>query len=178
MKNFAKKNLSFLLLGLAGLSGEAAALPITFTADNLVDPFNGTIPLQDPVIAYFDYTSDSDNRLVLNSFSMQIGSKHWQLADIVFNNSSPGYLTIGGPFAGLNGGGDGIDDFFLSYNSFILTNGYFSYTSSERYGVWMDVEATAEITQAPEPGAFGLFGLSLLGLGLAKRKKLTALFSR
>jgi len=162
----------FILLALSIFCNSALATQITFTATNFENQFGLATAPQQTVAAKFDY-SDNSGVLTLNYFNMTIMSKTYSLADITYSQFGQG-LLFGGPLNGLHGLQWGTDDFYMTFNPIILSNGFLMYTTvGSPNDVWSTGDAEAKIGWASvsEPESLVLFGLGLFSLGIMRRNR-------
>jgi hypothetical protein len=161
-----------------------AAVPITTHAGSFMMYFevtgfpasNGNPPPTDPVIGtiVWEAAGIHDPIQSFDSINLPLDSHIYSVDEIGVPPS--GYpMTdglIGGTLNQVYQVVDHTDDFSIEWNQNSLTPFDFTYSSSQRSGIWFvsinsPVNFTAfSITEIPEPSAIALFSLGLLGTGI------------
>ncbi len=160
--------LAGLMLAMAGTAPAGAAIiskAYEFTAST-------TGPIRDHQ-GWFSYVHDTDlNTITLTAFE-------FTLADVVFSVETVGIefardaLVIGGLLNGVTQVQTGTTDFFFLIDTGVRN--VLSYTLSTTTSQYRGTGTLTEIVPPPasvaEPGALGLIGAGLAGLGLAARRR-------
>jgi len=169
----AAKSIAVLIFVLMANSSTAVAIPITvsFTAIG----FNNTAP-DDPVSGSIVYEAASTTSTIdsLISISLTIAGHVYTLGEIGFDTISGDGLLIGGLVTAIDDISHLSDDFILRWNRETLAPADFHYTVAGVPGILLTVDFSSfSVTGGtiPEPGTVTLFGLGLLGLGAARRRK-------
>ena len=175
------------LLALVLVAGPFAAKPadaalINQTYDFTVTDFVAIGP-NDPlaftsITGTFTLVFDTASGLISNQpFAFDALSETFGAMAINYNAPNPGRVQIGGVLSGIGGLLVGADDLSMGVtvinplapqlDSFIFTD------ASSEGGIWFAdtrIITLSSTTAVPEPGLAALFGLGLLGLGLARKR--------
>jgi len=165
---------------IATLTTSAAyAIPIQHTYNFTASGFGAGSPesvITGSITATFDQAIIGNGMSgMVDAISLVADSHIFTVAETIFSGFGSGGIMFGGAHCGASGMCGLTPDFWLGFDSNNMLNGFstfsFASTSTQNFYYATSLKVVEGSMNVPEPVSLSLFGLGLVGLVVARRRK-------